>query len=615
MMIFEYFGCLSLSLFWVVMMSSLRNRSNRLKPKSKVAPLSFLTALVLLVLPTLTPVAQATGPQLTVGMYLDQPFVQGSYVAEDYPSDSAVTTFNNQNYVDACQFEGGTIEPLYSESADCHVQTIIHYGGASTTSSTPVAGQYPSSLNYGQVGSGGASIVFDTPQTYFGLWWSAGSVGNEIQLFDGTDLVANTSANDVATTLYNTSTITSLNGDDYATRLYIGNPVDWYTVGTPTDFSDQDSSNSYQSHYTLAQEPFVFIHFIAENGVTFDRVNLIAPGNGFEFDNFTVSDSTNIRSAGLPNRLVLQRQIYQPTYVDFDANGGTGAVPRQYSLDNQSGYLQSSCLNYYDPNLCINTPNNSYATSLTSWNTSPDGSGTSYELGSLYPFTESTTLYAQWKTDFYFYNLTNPDANGSNAWDYVDWDSATGSTAYNFANFTLPSPVRAGYYLEGWYGYDSSYTNLVRIGGPGQVYSSATYTTWDNNIFGRWLEGTPPTTLDAATPDLLLVYPNATTVTLPNLPLIGDVEASVCLIESDSSGNEISSNLQFASLSTATSGFTTSFDISAQSALVSNNSRYLRVTIAPASDTTCSTGQQHVIELRPAGATLTQIIPLSLTDR
>lgn len=566
-----------------------------------------------MVLPLGVTSAVATNSQPKVGMYLDQPFVEGSYVAEDFASESLVTTFNEQSYGDPCSFNGATVQSLYSGSPDCYVQTLIHFGGASTTSSTPEVGQYPEPLKYGQVGSGGASILFDSPQTYFGVWWSAGSSGNEIQLLSGTDVVASTSANDIATTLTSTSALNAQSGDSYATRFYIGNPVDWTTVGSPADFSDQDSGNTYQSNMTLAQEPFVYIHFIAAPGVTFDRVNLIAPGNGFEFDNFTTSTSTAVTA---PSRIVLQRQLYEPTYVDFDANGGTGALPRQYSVDNAAAYIQTSCFDYEDPTRCISVPNNSYATQFLGWNTVPDGSGDAYYFENWipFPFTDSATLYAQWQTNFYFYNTTNPDANAGNVWDYLDYDSQTSSATSNFADLTLPAPERAGQYLEGWYTYAPDWSSLVRIGGPGEVISASSYTTWDSNIFGRWLDN-PPASVDVGTPEVLFIYPLATSVELPNMPIVGDTVASICLVESDSSGNQISSSLVFTELGTSSNGFSSSFTISASTPLITNGSRYVRVTASAVSDSLCSSGTAHTIEIRPVEAELTSLLPLNLTVR
>lgn len=598
-------------------MSSLRDRSNRLKPKSRGKYISFFGVLGLLVLPIATPTASATPPAATAGMYLDQPFVQASYVAEDFPSETTVTTFNDQTWNSPCSFNGATVEPLYSASPDCKIQTLLNYGAASSTSSYPTVGVFPESLSYGQVGSGGASIVFNTPQTYFGMWWSAGSAGNQIQLLSGSNVVASTSANDVASVLSSASPLTSLGNDSYATRYYISNPIDWTTVGSPTNFADQDGDNNYnyQSNYTNAQEPFVYIHFIAEDGVAFDRVNLIAPGNGFEFDNFTTSIATGIRAAGIPTRLVLQKQIYEATYVDFDANGGTGSLSRQYSVDNSAADLKYLCPDYEDSSNCISAPTNSYATQGIGWNTEPDGTGTSYyyENWQQFPFTESRTLYAQWQSNFFFYNLTNPDADGSNYWDYVNYDSQSAASASNFADVTLPTRDMTGYTLEGWYTVDI-YGNYVRAGSPGEVVSSSTYVYWDMSLYGRWLEDeTPPPSVDAITPEVLLVYPRSTSVELPGMPITGDTSAAFCLVESDITGTPVSSSLSFTDLSTASSGMSTSYTISDTSSLVTSSSRYIRLTVSLSSDLTCTSGFTHIVEVRPIGANFTKIVPLNLT--
>ena len=598
-------------------MSSLRDRSNRLRPKSREKSIPLLGALAILILPIATPQANATSPQATVGMYLDQPFVQGSYVAENYPSETSVTTFNTQSYGNTCSFNGATLEPLFSASPHCSVQTELNFGGASSTTSTPAPGQFPDSLSYGQVGSGGASVVFEDPQTYFGMWWSAGSYGNEIQLLNGTTVIASTSANDVASILSPSGTLTSLGYATYATRFYISNPVDWITVGSPSDFADLDVDNTYQyqSNYTAAhiQEPFVYIHFIAEDGVTFDRINLIAPGNGFEFDNFTTSTASGIKAAGIPTNLVMQKQLYEATYVDFDANGGTGALPRQYSIDNSAGTLQSSCLAWGDASRCITSPNNHYTSWLTGWNTVSNGSGDSYFDSGSYPFSENQTLYAQWQTDFSIYNLTNSEADANNVFDYSEYD--TSLSVINFADLTLPSTVRSGEYIEGWYTLNSDWTSLIRAGGPGDLVSATDYTTWSSgNLFARWLDS-PPTAVDAVTPEVLLVHPRATSVQLPNMPLIGDTSGSICLVESDLYGSEIASDLSFTDLVTATSGLSTSYSIESATLLVASASRYVRVTVSTTADTSCTTGFTHIVELRPLGANLTQVFPLNLTVR
>jgi hypothetical protein len=135
-------------------------------------------------------------------------------------------------------------------------------------------------------------------------------------------------------------------------------------------------------------------------------------------------------------------------------------------------------------------------------------------------------------------------------------------------------------------------------------------------VFGHWVDNpTPPTSVDALTPQVLLVYPRATSVQLPSMPLTGESSASICLVESDSVGNQISSDLQFTDLSTASSGFSSSYLISANSPLISNTSRYIKVSVSLISDQSCSSGFTHVVEVRPLGAKLTQVLPLNLTAR
>jgi hypothetical protein len=355
---------------------------------------------------------------------------------------------------------------------------------------------------------------------------------------------------------------------------------------------------------------------------------MIAPGNGFEFDNFTTSSSTEI-ATNIPSRLVLQRQLYAPTYVDFDSNGGTGSLPRQYSSDGNAGYLSNYCINYEDPTNCILPLNESGE--FTGWNDSPDGTGNQYgwfvnywgqtwTWGEPYPFTESKTMYAQWRNNFSYRYLTyygedfSTHVTADNVWDYVDYDSTQDFSVNNFGDITLPSPTRPDQYLEGWYTLSNG--ALVRVGSPGDVIHASSYTHWDSNILGQWVDnGTPPPpppSVDAITPQVLPVYPRATSVQLPNLPVSGDAAASICVVESDPYGNEVSSNLQFTDLGTSSSGFSSSYLISAPSALVRTQSRYVRVTVSSSSDPYCSTGVTHVVEIRLLGADLSQIGPLYL---
>ena len=102
----------------------------------------------------------------------------------------------------------------------------------------------------------------------------------------------------------------------------------------------------------------------------------------------------SLRYLRLYNRAISSQQVLSnnvTTYtISFDANGGQG------SMAPQSGSSSATISPY-------SFTRNGY--SFAGWNTSPTGSGTSYSNAAAYPFTASTTLYAQW----------TPDTNSQNA--------------------------------------------------------------------------------------------------------------------------------------------------------------------------------------------------------
>jgi len=69
--------------------------------------------------------------------------------------------------------------------------------------------------------------------------------------------------------------------------------------------------------------------------------------------------------------------------VTFDPNGGSGVMAAETASAPTPLTLNSFTRDGHE---------------FTGWNTTADGSGTTYADGSTYPFTSSTTLYAQWKT-------------------------------------------------------------------------------------------------------------------------------------------------------------------------------------------------------------------------
>ena len=214
-----------------------------------------------------------------VNLYIDAPYVQGSYIPELYPSSSLTDTFDaattdNSNCTAITELTG-------TYSGDCQLVLRTHqttptsypYGGALTTSSTPTTGgaatsQTPSAAVYT---SSGLTVTFAQKMNYIGFWWSAGSYGNVVEFYRGTNLVATMKGDDVYTLLPKTSAqVTALNGiTKYTDSNYFGHPL---------DTANMDIT-----------EPFVYFHTFAVNGFNFDKVVLYTTGNGFEYDNFTVA--------------------------------------------------------------------------------------------------------------------------------------------------------------------------------------------------------------------------------------------------------------------------------------------------------------------------------------
>jgi hypothetical protein len=213
-----------------------------------------------------------------VEVYVDAPYVQGSYIPELYPAASLVDNYNNSvvRSGDNCPSSG----TVGTYSGNCRVffrtQDVggYVYGGALTTTSTPrtagnVNDQSPSAA---VVTANGLTITFATRKNYVGFWWSAGSTGNSIKFYRGNVLVATITGDDVYNAIPKNSTkLTARNGTtQYTKSNYYGHPLNTSTMD--------------------AGEPFVYFHCFAVNGFNFDKVVLATTGNGFEYDNFTVSN-------------------------------------------------------------------------------------------------------------------------------------------------------------------------------------------------------------------------------------------------------------------------------------------------------------------------------------
>ena len=216
-----------------------------------------------------------------ITLYVDAPSVQGSYIAEDFPTASLTDTYDSNN-TDNVNCPTNGVVGTYSGGSNCKVLLKTHanpyvFGGALTTTSTPTTGggQTNQSPSVGINGTTGETISFATKKNYIGFWWSAGSTGNVLKFYRGATLVASITGDEVYNAIpKNSSVLTAVNGTTtYTKSLYYGHPA---------------SSGSWD-----ITEPFVYIHGFAVNGFNFDKVILSANANGFELDNLTVANLSN----------------------------------------------------------------------------------------------------------------------------------------------------------------------------------------------------------------------------------------------------------------------------------------------------------------------------------
>lgn len=155
---------------------------------------------------------------------------------------------------------------------------------------------------------------------------------------------------------------------------------------------------------------------------------------GYIFDSWDFDFSTPITS----NITINASWIAKNLVITYHANNGENSSNTQNITYNEKVVLK-------DKNEFIKTGH-----TLTSWNTKPDGSGTTFAVGfnfNNYKIPNDIELYAQWTINQYaisaIQNIANAGrVNGTGSFDY-------GST------HTITAITNAGYTWQGWYSKDN----------------------------------------------------------------------------------------------------------------------------------------------------------------
>ncbi len=160
--------------------------------------ITILVSLFLLVASVVSPASAAPGDGIT--LYISAPLVQGSEV-----SGTGSLSDNFDSYSTGTCPASTTVGTLATSptSSACLMSNVQTYGGASSTSSSPVAGGSGSKFPATPYPAGGGTITIGFPSAvkYVGFWWSAGNAGNTVEFLNGGTVVASLETSALVTLL------------------------------------------------------------------------------------------------------------------------------------------------------------------------------------------------------------------------------------------------------------------------------------------------------------------------------------------------------------------------------------------------------------------------------
>ena len=225
----------------------------------------------------------------------------------------------------------------------------------------------------------------------------------------------------------------------------------------PNATNDHDVLSVFRYHKPVVHQGKVW-YFTEYIGIVYEQrtaseVKGIAPTL---FLNKDIDISAGNGTSDNPYQLKIENN--QQYTITYNANGGNGAPSNQIKKHGENITLSS-----------VKPTKTGYT--FTGWNTSSNGSGTSYSSGGTYSNNSNVTLYAQWKVNTYTITY---NANGGNG-------APSNQIKKHGENITLSSvkPTKTGYTFTGW---------NTSSNGSGTSYSSGgTYSNNSNvTLYAQW---------------------------------------------------------------------------------------------------------------------------------
>ena len=236
---------------------------------------------------SLTSVAPSIASDQGISLYVSAPYVQGSHATQSVLRED----FNASG---ACTIANGVGPVTLSGVNACTIDDPNDYGGATVgpDNSTPITPGGTATRHLKN--SNTNSFVTFTPATpvkYVGLWWSAGSPGDLIELYNGSTLVQSVST-DVILNLFSASgaTVPTVGGGTHAVSNYYGNP---------------------RNTGINAGQPYVYLNLFLTGGLSATRI--VASGQYFEVDNLVTSTVEQSATSSMVFVAASQTLAWAPT--------------------------------------------------------------------------------------------------------------------------------------------------------------------------------------------------------------------------------------------------------------------------------------------------------------
>jgi hypothetical protein len=349
------------------------------------------------------------------------------------------------------------------------------------------------------------SIIDNGNNTFYGSWTSGGNTSSYNYSFTGTPLSNNTTNTYTPNQSFSSSAtkyiyVNAVNGSHVPTVYWsVISGASTYTItytvngGSPNYYTTAGSSGGTGILYANLGNYFAGDIINVTSVVSNTSYNIPASGaTSVTFGANTVSDIAT--GSGTVTYHVVSYT------VTFDANGGSGTMSSQSS--SSATALNSNTFTYTDR-------------TFNGWNTAINGSGTSYANGATYPFTSSTTLYAQWSVNTPTQpTLTYVSSTTSSITATVNFGSYTnGCYIYYSTSFTLTPATSANYSgLTTSNGGNYTVTGLssgVTYYIYAVPYNSATTGTFNTLTANTTITTSPPST--PGTPSLTYISANGST--------------------------------------------------------------------------------------------------------